>query len=151
MVKKSAGILLYRTENNVLQVFLVHPGGPFYLKKDLGVWTIPKGEFNEEEDPLACAKREFAEETGVEITGDCIALTPIKQKGGKMVYAWAVKGNLDPAMLHSNTFSLEWPPRSGKFKEFPEVDRGGWFGIASAREKILPSQVGLVDELEQRM
>jgi predicted NUDIX family NTP pyrophosphohydrolase len=144
--KQSAGILLYRLENKILEVFLVHPGGPFWAKKDLGAWSIPKGEF-EEEDPLAAAKREFAEETGMAVDGEAIALDPQKQKSGKVVYAWAIEGDLDPADLHSNTFEMDWPPRSGKRQTFLEVDSGEWFSVEDAFQKINPGQAGFIEEL----
>ncbi|KUK49687.1 MAG: Putative NTP pyrophosphohydrolase [Parcubacteria bacterium 33_209] len=136
MAKKSAGILLYRVKNKFLEVFLVHPGGPFWAKKDLGVWSIPKGEFTESEDPQDAAKREFQEELGIYCTGDFIPLTSIKQKGGKVVYAWALKNDIDPNQIKSNTFEMEWPLKSGKKQEFPEIDRGEWFGVLEAKQKI---------------
>jgi predicted NUDIX family NTP pyrophosphohydrolase len=145
--KSTAGILMYRLRDHTIEVLLVHPGGPFWANKDAGAWTIPKGEFERDEDPLEAAKREFQEETGFSISGEFIELTPIKQAGGKIVYAWAVKGDCNTEAIRSNTFVLEWPPRSGKHREFPEVDRGGWFGLEHAREKILNSQIGLLDEL----
>jgi predicted NUDIX family NTP pyrophosphohydrolase len=125
----------------------VHPGGPFWTKKDNGAWSIPKGEFEEGEEPLNAAKREFHEETGFLLDGNFIALTPLRQPGGKLVYAWAVKGDCDPQSIKSNTFSMEWPPRSGKRQEFPEVDRAGWFTLEVAREKILKGQLGFLEEL----
>lgn len=146
--KRSAGILLYRRRQGELEVFLAHPGGPFWAKKDLGAWTIPKGEIGEGEDPLAAAKREFAEEIGMRVEGQFRALTPIRQKGGKLVLAWAVEGDCEAAGVRSNVFSMEWPPKSGKQAEFPEVDRAAWFALAEAREKLLPSQLPLLDELE---
>ncbi len=149
MPKQSAGILLYRGINASLEVFLVHPGGPFYKKKDAGAWTIPKGEFTADEDPLAAAKREFLEETGQSISGEFIALTPIKQPGGKIVYAWAVAGDIDPEELRSNLFSLEWPPRSNKFQNFPEVDKGAWYSLDEARIKLLAAQLPLLDYLQE--
>lgn len=149
MAKKSAGILLYRAVNAETEVFLVHPGGPFFVKKDTSAWSIPKGEFLEEEDPLVAAKREFHEETGVVLTGKFTALTPIRQKGGKTVYAWAVEGNINEKEVRSNVFKMEWPPRSGKMAEFPEIDKAGWFTLPVAKEKILPAQVLLIDELEK--
>lgn len=145
--KKSAGILVYRLRDSALEVFLVHPGGPFWAKKDAGAWSIPKGEFDEGEDPLNAAKREFQEETGFFVEGDFITLTPLKQSGGKLVYAWAVKGDCDAESINSNTFSMEWPPSSGKYEEYPEVDRAGWFGIMQATEKILSGQRGFLEEL----
>ena len=138
--RQSAGILLFRDSEAELEVFLVHPGGPFWAKKDAGAWSIPKGEYSGDEDPLAAAKREFEEETGVAIQGDFISLGEVKQAGGKLVKAWAVKHDLDPSILKSNTFTLEWPPKSGKMREFPEVDSGEWFSIAVAREKIIKAQ-----------
>lgn len=150
MAKQSAGILLYR-RNKGLEVFLVHPGGPFFLKKDLGSWSIPKGEWTKGEDALAAAVREFKEETGTDLDGDFVALTPIRQKGGKTVYAWALEGNIDAGHIVSNTFSLQWPPRSGKQQEFPEVDRAGWFGVEEAKQKINEAQTGFIAELEKRL
>jgi predicted NUDIX family NTP pyrophosphohydrolase len=145
--KKSAGVLLYRLRNGELEVFLVHPGGPFWANKDEGAWSIPKGEIVEDEDPLKAAKREFFEETGFKVNGNFIALTPVKQAGGKWVYAWAVEGDCDAGAIRSNTFSMEWPPRSGNKKEFPEVDRAGWFTLDVAKRKILKSQLSLLEEL----
>lgn len=143
----SAGILLYRRRGGTLEVFLVHPGGPFWAKKDLGAWSLPKGEFAEGEDPLAAAQREFEEETGFSIDGDFRPLQPLKQPGGKVVHAWAVEGDCDPARLHSNVFTLEWPPKSRQMKEFPEVDRAAWFTIPEARQRILKGQAPFLDEL----
>jgi predicted NUDIX family NTP pyrophosphohydrolase len=145
--KKSAGLLVYRLRNGELEVLLVHPGGPFWAKKDEGAWSIPKGEIAENEDSLKAAKREFFEETGFEADGNFIALTPVKQASGKWVYAWAVEGDCDAGAIKSNTFSMEWPPRSGDKKEFPEVDRAGWFPLEAARQKILKGQVSLLEEL----
>jgi predicted NUDIX family NTP pyrophosphohydrolase len=145
--KTSAGILLYRRRGGALEVFLIHPGGPFWAKKDRGAWSIPKGEPAEGEDPLAAARREFAEETGFALGGDFRALEPLRQKGGKTVVAWAVEGDCDPAQLRSNTFEMEWPPRSGMRRSFPEVDRGAWFELAEARERILAAQAGFLDQL----
>ena len=147
MNKKSAGILLYRFENSNFEVFLVHPGGPFFIKKDLGAWSIPKGEFNEGEDPLETAKREFHEETGSQIEGDFMELSPVTQKGGKTVFAWALKGNINPNEIKSNTFELEWPPKSNKKKSFPEIDKGEWFNVQTAKQKINQNQASLIDEL----
>jgi predicted NUDIX family NTP pyrophosphohydrolase len=147
MPKQSAGILLYRKTVQGLQVFLVHPGGPFFKNKDDGSWSIPKGEHLPDEDPLTAAKREFQEETGHEITGDFTVLNPIKQKGGKTVQAWAIEGNIDAENIKSNTFEIEWPPRSGKKQTFDEIDRGAWFDIAIAKIKINPAQATLIDEL----
>jgi predicted NUDIX family NTP pyrophosphohydrolase len=145
--KESAGILMYRLRNSTLEVFLVHPGGPFWTKKDIGAWSIPKGELLQDEDHLNAAKREFQEETGFLPEGNFIALTPHKQPGGKLVYAWAVKGDCDAKMIVSNTFSMEWPPLSGKRQDFPEADRAEWFTIDVAKDKILKGQVGLLEEL----
>lgn len=147
--KRSAGILLYRLRGGAIEVFLVHPGGPFWAKKDDAAWSIPKGEYVESEDPLSVAKREFREETGFEITGTFRALTPLKQPGGKVISAWAVEGDIDAAAITSNTFSLEWPPKSGRTNEFPEVDRAGWFDLPAAARKILPGQRPFLDQLRQ--
>ena len=147
MGRQSAGILLYRIIENQLQVFLVHPGGPFFKNKDDGSWSIPKGEFDERENPLDAAKREFMEETGQSISGNFIELAAIQQKGGKIVHAWAVEGDIDHKAIVSNTFEIEWPPRSGKKQAFPEVDRAAWFDIETARMKINPAQAGLINEL----
>jgi predicted NUDIX family NTP pyrophosphohydrolase len=145
--KQSAGLLLYRRREGRLEVFLVHPGGPFWAKKDAGAWSIPKGEHGPEEDPLAAARREFAEETGFTAAGPFLPLTPRKQKSGKVVAAFACEGEADPAALTSNTFTLEWPPGSGNRQEFPEVDRAAWFPLAEARKKIHPGQAGFLEEL----
>jgi predicted NUDIX family NTP pyrophosphohydrolase len=144
--KKSAGVLLFRRGSGFVEVLLVHPGGPFWARKDEGAWTIPKGEFDAE-DPLAAARREFFEETGGTITGAPVALSPVKQKGGKIVHAFAVEQDFDPARLVSNTFELEWPPRSGRVSRYPEIDRAAWFTRDAAREKLLASQLPLLDEL----
>lgn len=140
--------MLYRVRGETLEVFLIHPGGPFWARKDAGAWSIPKGEFVEGEDPLEHAKREFQEETGSPISGRFMLLAPRRQKSGKLVHAWAVEGDIDAATIRSNTFSMEWPPRSGKQREFPEVDRGEWFTIPAAREKFQEGQIGFLDELE---
>jgi predicted NUDIX family NTP pyrophosphohydrolase len=147
MGKKSAGLLLYRRREGKLEVFLVHPGGPFWAKKDVGAWSIPKGEHGPDEDPLTAACREFTEETGFTATGPFLPLTPLKQKSGKVVEAFACLAEVDPGDLTSNTFTLEWPPRSGNLQEFPEVDRAAWFPLAEAKVKIHPGQVGLLEEL----
>jgi predicted NUDIX family NTP pyrophosphohydrolase len=147
MAKKSAGLIMYRYRNLQLEVFLVHPGGPFWAKKDEGAWSIPKGEYTGEEDPLTAARREFKEETGCEATGNFIPLSPIKQPGGKIINAWAVEGDCRAEAIKSNTFIMEWPPRSGRQAEFPEVDRAAWFSIDQARKKILKGQVGFIEEL----
>ncbi len=146
MKKQSAGILLYRFKERKLEVLLAHPGGPFWAKKDAGVWSIPKGEYTNEE-PLHAALREFAEETGVELDGEFIALAPAKQKSGKVVQAFAQERDLEAAALASNTFQMEWPPRSGKMQEFPEVDRTEWFNLETALAKIIPGQAGILVEL----
>ena len=151
MPKKSAGLLLFRTVSGVIEVLLVHPGGPLWAKRDEGAWSIPKGEFEEDEDPLTAARREFAEETGARAEGDFIPLAPLRQRTGKIVYAWAVAGQFDPAHLTSNTFTMEWPPHSGRRQDFPEVDRAGWFTLSMARQKILPGQVGFLDEIEEKI
>jgi len=147
MAGRSAGILIYRIKTD-LEVLLVHPGGPFFARKDLGAWSIPKGEYDDAEDPLAAAKREFAEETGLAVEGEFLPLTAIRQKGGKEVLAWAVAGDLDAERIVSNTFELEWPPHSGKTRIFPEVDRAEWFDLPTARTKINERQRSLLDELE---
>jgi predicted NUDIX family NTP pyrophosphohydrolase len=145
----SAGILLHRRGEAGAEVLLVHPGGPFWARKDLGAWSIPKGELDEGEDPRACALREFAEETGTRLPdGTLDDLGSVKQKSGKVVTAFAVAGDLDPATLVSNTFEMEWPPRSGRTQEFPEIDRAEWFGLDAAREKLNPAQAAFVDRLE---
>ncbi len=145
--KLSAGLLLYRQCEGRLEVFLVHPGGPFWAKKDAEAWSIPKGEYEEGEDPEAVARREFTEETGGELPGLLQPLAPVKQPSGKLISAWAVEGDFDPATLKSNTFPLEWPPRSGKVQQFPEVDRGAWFDIPTACEKILAGQRPFLEQL----
>ncbi len=149
MAKKlSAGILLYRVRDGMIEVFLVHPGGPFWARKDDGAWSIPKGEYAEGDDALAAARREFREETGFEVTGSFLPLMPLKQPSGKIVSAWAVTGDLDAASLKSNTFVMEWPPRSGRNQEFPEADRGMWCDLAVARTKLQPGQRGFLDQLQ---
>lgn len=140
---------MYRIQDGKLQVLLAHPGGPLFKNKDDDAWTIPKGEIEPGEDLLEAAKREFQEETGVTPTGPFTALTPIKQKGGKIVHAWAFKGDCDPSAIVSNTFTLEWPPRSGRLMEFPEIDRADFFDIAEASRKIKAAQMALVEECEQ--
>ena len=150
-MRTSAGILLFRKTNNYIEVFLIHPGGPFWKGKEKGAWSIPKGEFAEGEDPLSAAKREFKEETGQTIDGDFIELKTIQQKGGKMVYAWAVEGDADADNIVSNTFKQEWPYKSGKWMTFPEVDKAGWFSVDEAKEKIIPAQVGLIEELVRKL
>jgi len=148
-MKKSAGLLFFRDATGRLEVLLVHPGGPFWEKKDTGAWSIPKGGIEEGEDPLAAARREFEEETGTRPAGEAIALLPRRQPGGKLVYAWAMRGDLDPAAVTSTTYSMEWPPRSGRRQEFPEVDRAAWFTLEDARAKILKGQAPFLDDLER--
>jgi predicted NUDIX family NTP pyrophosphohydrolase len=150
--KQSAGILLYRRGPAGLEVLLVHPGGPFWAKKELGAWSIPKGEYEEGEDPRACALREFEEELGAPPPdGDSAVLGTAKQAGGKVVTAWAAEGDIDPANVRSNTFRLEWPPRSGIMREFPEIDRAQWFPVAEARRRINPAQAVFVDRLADEL
>lgn len=149
MSKRSAGLLVYRLKENATEVFLVHPGGPFWKNKDEGAWSIPKGEYGEDEDPLEAARREFTEETGFGISGNFRKLSPVKQKGGKEILAWAVEADFDSENIISNTFEMEWPPRSGKMQAFPEIDRAGWFSIVEARGKINPGQLGLLEELKE--
>jgi predicted NUDIX family NTP pyrophosphohydrolase len=151
MSKKSAGILLYRSTNKIIEFFLVHPGGPFFIKKDLGTWSIPKGEFDESENAFDAAIREFKEEVGVDLSGKAITLSPVKQKSGKEVFAWAIEGDLDPQNISSNTFAIEWPPKSGKFRDYPEVDKGEWFDYHAAKQKINPAQIPLIEELIKKL
>jgi predicted NUDIX family NTP pyrophosphohydrolase len=146
-LKQSAGVLLFRRLGREGEVLLAHPGGPFWKNKDEGAWSIPKGEYSDQEDPLTAAKREFAEETGATIEGDFIALGEIRQPGGKLVIAWALEGDFNPGNLRSNTFSMAWPPRSGKLREFPEVDRVEWFSLKNARRKILKGQLEFLERL----
>jgi predicted NUDIX family NTP pyrophosphohydrolase len=151
MAKQSAGLLLYRKTAAGLEVLLAHPGGPFWAKKDLGAWSIPKGEFLDGEDALAAARREFAEEIGTEVDGDFLALTPVKQPSRKIVHAFALARDLDVARISSNTFEMEWPPRSGKLQSFPEIDRAAWFPLAEARQRIQAGQVPILGELAERV
>jgi predicted NUDIX family NTP pyrophosphohydrolase len=151
MPKRSAGLMMYRRETRSLQVFLVHPGGPFFAKKDLGAWTIPKGEYLEDEQPLEAAKREFQEETGFPVPETFLDLGSIRQAGGKIVSAWAFEGNCDPAKMISNNCEVEWPPRSGRLIEIPEADRGAWFSIAEAKERIKSTQIPLLDRLTKAL
>jgi predicted NUDIX family NTP pyrophosphohydrolase len=151
MPKKSAGLLLFRETAGHLEVLLVHPGGPFWAKKDDGAWSIPKGGFEEDEDPMAAARREFEEETGFLADEATIPLEPLRQPGGKLVYAWAIKQDLDPSGLTSNTFSMEWPPKSGRHQEFPEVDRAAWFTVEAAGKKILKGQAGFLAQLQEKL
>jgi predicted NUDIX family NTP pyrophosphohydrolase len=151
MPKKSAGILLYRFRDEKLEVLLVHPGGPFWAKKDLGAWSIPKGEFEENEQPFEAAKREFAEELGTPISGEYIALTPVKQKSGKLIYAFAMQKDFDTLNFKSNFFQMEWPPKSGLMKEFPEVDKAEWYDFETAKQKLNPAQSQIIDELVNKL
>src|SRR5260370_10409860 len=149
MPKTSAGVLVCRRRQGVPEVFLVHPGGPFWAKKDAGAWSIPKGEAAPGEDLLSAARREFQEETGLDIDGDFRELAPVRQPSGKRVHAWAVEADLDADAIRSNSFEMEWPPRSGQRREFPEVDRAAWFDLPTARNKIPQGQLGLLDQLER--
>jgi predicted NUDIX family NTP pyrophosphohydrolase len=149
---RSAGIVLHRAGDEGLEVLLVHPGGPFWAKKDLGAWSIPKGEYEPGEDPLACALREFEEETGTALQAPkLVELGTVTQKAGKQVTAWGARGDLDAAAVRSNSFTMEWPPRSGRQQEFPEVDRAEWFSLDEARTKLVGAQVELLDRLVERM
>ena len=145
--KKSAGMLLYRFTAGEMEVLLVHPGGPFWSKKDAASWSIPKGELGDTEEPLVAAQRELEEETGIKAAGSFITLTPVKQKSGKLVYAFALEKDVNVASIKSNELQMEWPPRSGKMKSFPEIDKAGWFKVAEAKVKIIPGQSPLIDEL----
>jgi predicted NUDIX family NTP pyrophosphohydrolase len=149
MPKRSAGLILFRRLAGEIQVLLVHPGGPYFARKDAGAWSIPKGEYTHGEDPEAVALREFEEETGVRPPGHLLALGEVRQAGGKEVTAFTLEGDLDPDTLRSNLFAMEWPPRSGRLQSFPEVDRAGWFSLAEARIKILPAQAPLLDRLSE--
>lgn len=149
MSKKSAGILLFKFQDNILKFFLVHPGGPFHKNRDLGAWSIPKGEFDDTEEPLEAAIREFQEETGkkIDVKYNFIELTPVTQKAGKKVFAWACEGDIDAENIVSNVFPFEWPPKSGRFIEIPEIDKGEWFDAITAKEKINPAQIAFIEEL----
>jgi predicted NUDIX family NTP pyrophosphohydrolase len=149
-MKKSAGILPYRSVKGKLQFFLVHPGGPFWKHKDLAVWTIPKGEFTDEQ-PLAAARREFEEETGYMCEGNFMALAPVKQKSGKLVYAFAIEMDINAASIKSNLFEMEWPPKSGKLESFPEIDKGDWFDTGEAKKRITPSQSDFIDQVIDKL
>jgi predicted NUDIX family NTP pyrophosphohydrolase len=147
MAKESAGLLVYRKTRGHLEFLLAHPGGPFWKNKDAGAWTIPKGEIQAGEEPLGAAQREFKEELGIDIFGEPIALNPIKQKAGKIVHAWAIEADLDLTTVRSNSFSLEWPPRSGRTVEFPEVDRVAYFDFETAKNKINAGQMSLLEQI----
>jgi predicted NUDIX family NTP pyrophosphohydrolase len=149
MARAAAGLLLFRRKNLGVEVLLVHPGGPLWTRKDEGAWSIPKGEIESDEDPLAAARREFEEELGSPVAGEFIALSPIRQASGKLVHAWAVEADFDPATMQSGTFSMEWPPRSGRQQHFPEVDRAEWFTIEEAKHKINKGQIPLLDHLSE--
>lgn len=149
--KVSAGIVLYRLRAEGLEVFLVHPGGPYWAARDAGVWSIPKGELAPGDGLLETARREFAEETGSPVSGEFLPLSPLRQASGKLVHAWAVEGDIDAAAIRSNLFTMEWPPHSGITRQFPEVDKGQWFGISSAIHKLLPGQRPFLEELARRV
>ena len=154
MAKQSAGILVYRRRSGAIEVFLAHPGGPFWAKKDLGAWSIPKGEFLQDETPLNAARREFAEEIGQSVDAadaDFIALKPVKQPGHKTIIAFAIEGQIDADKVESNLFEMEWPPHSGRMQSFPEMDRGGWFGIDEARRRLFKGQLPILEELVARL
>jgi predicted NUDIX family NTP pyrophosphohydrolase len=151
MLRRSAGLLMYRIRGGAMQVLLAHPGGPYFVNKDEQAWSIPKGEPDAGEDLLLAAQREFEEETGVKPQGPFIPLEPIQQKGGKIVHAWAFEGDCDPAALKSNTFTMEWPPHSGRQQEFPEIDRAEFFDPATAKKKIKTGQEALIEELAGRL
>ena len=147
MGKQSAGILMFRRTADVVEVFLVHPGGPFWAGKDLASWSIPKGEFGPDEDPLDAAKREFQEETSCQTVGTLTPLGSLKQPSGKVIHAWAMEGNIDASAVHSNTFTMEWPPKSGKMQTFPEIDRAAWFDADTARAKLHKGLIPFIDKL----
>jgi len=149
--KQAAGLLLFRRVVGSLEVLLVHPGGPLWARKDDGAWSIPKGEVEPDEDALAAARREVEEETGARPSGTFIALSPVRQTGGKIVHVWAIESDFDPASLESNLFEMEWPPKSGNRRSFPEVDRAAWFDLETAGRKILPSQAVVLQHLQERL
>jgi len=151
MPKESAGLLMYRLRNGQRQFLLVHPGGPLWKNKDAGAWSIPKGEIQPGEEPLAAARREFAEELGFTPYGNFVPLTPIQQKGGKRVFVWAVEGDCDSGSLRSNTFQMEWPPRSGHMQDFPEIDRAEFFVLSEAKLRINPAQIPCLEELGRKL
>jgi predicted NUDIX family NTP pyrophosphohydrolase len=150
-MKLSAGVILYRCANERIEVLLAHPGGPYWRRKDAGAWSIPKGECGDGEEPLAAALREFEEETGIKLEGELEPLGEVKQAGGKIVRAWTIERDCDPTQMHSNTFSLEWPPKSGRVQEFPEIDRFEWFPITEARQKLVKAQTAFLDRLAERV
>lgn len=153
-MRKSAGLLLYRVKNKIPEVFLVHPGGPFWSKKEIGAWSIPKGEIEEGEDHLQAAVREMEEETGIKINipfEKLVPLTEAKQKSGKIIYAWASEADFEISDIKSNLFEMEWPPKSGKIQPFPEVDKGGWFTLQEAKIKIVPGQIPIIEEIEKKV
>lgn len=149
MARKSAGIILFREKAGGPEILLVHPGGPLWAKKDLGAWSIPKGEMEGEEEPLLAARREFAEETGIAVEGEFIPLRPVRYSSGKTVCAWALRMDLDASGVRSNKFMLEWPPRSGRMRSVPEIDRAQWFPLQEARRRIVPAQAPFVDQVER--
>jgi predicted NUDIX family NTP pyrophosphohydrolase len=149
MSKKSAGILVFKKIHGLTEVLLVHPGGPFWAKKDLNSWSVPKGEFEEPEDPFNAAMREFREETGFSPRGEYIALETVKQPSGKLVITWAVEDDIDATKIKSNIFKMEWPPKSGSFKEFPEIDRAEWYSLETAKAKIVKGQIPILENLER--
>jgi predicted NUDIX family NTP pyrophosphohydrolase len=150
-MKLSAAILLFRQKNSFVEVFLVHPGGPFWTKKDAGAWSLPKGEYLEEEEPLAAAKRELKEETSLSVDGEFLPLGELQQSSGKRVTAWALEYDLDPTQIKSNSFTLEWPPKSGERQEFPEVDAGAWFSLPAANDKLVPGQRPFLERLSEKL
>ena len=149
--KQAAGLLIFRRVVGALEVLLVHPGGPLWARKDEGAWSIPKGEVEPDEEALAAARREVEEETGARPSGTFIALSPVRQTGGKIVHVWAIESDFDPASLKSNLFEMEWPPKSGNRRSFPEVDRAAWFDLETAGRKILPSQAVVLQHLQERL
>jgi predicted NUDIX family NTP pyrophosphohydrolase len=151
MPRRSAGLLMYRRRGHGIELLLIHPGGPFWVNKDLGAWSIPKGEYDDTEEPLAAAQREFNEETGWVATPPFVPLGALKQRSGKLITAWSCEGDADPATLVSNRFEMQWPPRSGRLQQFPEADRAAWFEPAEARRRILDGQCGFIDMLERRL
>jgi predicted NUDIX family NTP pyrophosphohydrolase len=147
MMRKSAGLVVYRFTHKEIEIFLVHPGGPYWKGKEIGAWSIPKGEFSDNEEPLTAARREFAEETGQQVEGKFIELNPVKQKGGKMVFAWGVEAAVNPETIISNTFKVEYPYKSGKWITIPEVDKAAWFTLSEAKQMLNPAQASFVDDL----